>query len=52
MFAYLAYRLDDTSRLTLLLNASYADFQIPNIPGHAAGFNLDNRPKFDSRKAE
>lgn len=29
-FAYLSYHLDDTSRITLLTSASYADFQIPN----------------------
>ena len=35
LFTYLAYRLDDTSRLSLLLNISDADFQIPNVPGAA-----------------
>jgi hypothetical protein len=32
-FDYFAYHIDDTSRLTVLLNASYADFQIPDVPG-------------------
>ncbi|HUB26293.1 MAG TPA: hypothetical protein VL992_12760, partial [Tepidisphaeraceae bacterium] len=31
-FDYLSYHLDDYSRITLLLNSSYADFQIPDVP--------------------
>ncbi len=50
LFTYLAYRLDDTSRVTLLLNASYADFQIPNVPGTPAAFTLNNLSTFDSSK--
>jgi outer membrane receptor protein involved in Fe transport len=33
LFTYLSYRIDDTSRLSLLLNASNADFQIPDTAG-------------------
>lgn len=33
LFTYLAYRLDDTSRVSLLLNGSYSQFQIPST-GH------------------
>ncbi len=50
LFTYLAYRLDDTSRVTLLLNASYADFQIPNVPGTPPAFTLNNISTFDSSK--
>jgi outer membrane receptor protein involved in Fe transport len=39
-FGYFSYRLDDTSRLSLLANASYADFDIPVTPGLAPAFNL------------
>jgi len=31
-FDYFSYHLNDTSRISLLLNASYADFQIPDVP--------------------
>ena len=30
LFTYLSYQIDDSSRLSLLLNGSYADFQLPN----------------------
>ena len=33
LFTYLSYRIDDTSRVSLLVNASNADFQIPNTAG-------------------
>ena len=32
-FTYLSYVLDDTSRISLMGSASYADFQLPNTPG-------------------
>jgi outer membrane receptor protein involved in Fe transport len=38
-FAYLSYRLDDTSRLSLLLNGSNSDFQIPDVPGLAPAYD-------------
>ncbi len=47
-FTYLAYRIDDTSRVTLLLNASYSTFQLPNTPGLPQQFDLVNRPYADS----
>ena len=34
-FAYISYNIDKTSRVSLLLNGSYADFQLPNTPGPA-----------------
>jgi outer membrane receptor protein involved in Fe transport len=40
-FAYLAYHIDDTSRISLLLNGSYANFQIPNVPNVPPAFNLN-----------
>lgn len=33
MFGYLAWQLDDTSRLSMLVNGSYGHFQIPDLPG-------------------
>jgi outer membrane receptor protein involved in Fe transport len=32
-FAYFSYVLDDTSRISVMLSASYANFEIPNTPG-------------------
>ena len=32
-FGYLSYRLDDTSRLSLITNNYYGDFEIPDTPG-------------------
>ena len=48
-FVYLSYRLDDTSRIALLLNASYADFQLPDIPGLPRKFDLAGTTSADSR---
>ncbi|MEY2430147.1 MAG: hypothetical protein QOJ40_3032, partial [Verrucomicrobiota bacterium] len=36
-FAYLSYVLDDTSRISLMGSASYADFELPNTPGLPPG---------------
>lgn len=47
-FAYLSYRFDATSRLTLLLNASDADFQIPDTPGLSPRFQLEGDLPADS----
>jgi outer membrane receptor protein involved in Fe transport len=47
-FGYFSYLLDDTSRLTLLLSASYADFEIPNTPGLSPTYTLTNGPPADS----
>ena len=32
-FTYLSYILDETSRISVMGSASYADFQVPNTPG-------------------
>ncbi len=32
-FAYFSYILDDTSRVNVMLSASYANFEVPNTPG-------------------
>ena len=47
-FGYFSYRLDDTSRLTLLLSASYAAFQIPDTPGLSPTYQLAGNPPADS----
>ena len=36
-FGYFSYILDDTSRVSVMLSASYANFEIPNTPGLPAG---------------
>ena len=43
LFGYFAYRLDQTSRVTLLLSSSYSDFQIPNTPGLTPTYSPDRR---------
>jgi outer membrane receptor protein involved in Fe transport len=48
LFAYLAYHIDDTSRLTFMLNGSYANFQIPNTPGLPQQFALSGVPFYSS----
>ena len=50
IFGYLSYRVDDSSRLSLLLNASDSDFQIPDSPGIQPAFNLAGHPTADSAK--
>lgn len=47
-FGYLSYRLDDTSRLSVLTNASYANFEVPNTPDIDPSFTLAGVPTFDS----
>ena len=37
-FGYFAWQLDDTSRLSMLLNGSYGHFQIPDLAGKPALF--------------
>src|SRR4029077_4358623 len=39
-FAYMSYIIDDTSRISLMLSATKARFQIPNTPGIPPSFNL------------
>ena len=36
-FTYMSYLLSDTSRLSFMGSASYANFQVPNTPGLPAG---------------
>lgn len=43
-FSYFSYILDDTSRINVMLSASYADFQIPNTPGLPAGTSPNGNP--------
>ena len=47
-FGDISYVIDDTSRLSLLLSASYGDFQIPNNPNQPVGFTLDGVRPFNS----
>ena len=36
-FGYMSYIMDETSRITAMASASYADFQVPNTPGLPPG---------------
>jgi len=38
LFGYFSHRFDNTSRLTLLLSSSYADFEIPDTAGLAPNY--------------
>jgi outer membrane receptor protein involved in Fe transport len=49
-FDYVSYNIDDSSRVSLLANASYGDFQIPNTPGLAPTFALAGSTFSDSSK--
>jgi len=56
-FTYLSYHIDDTSRVSILANASYADFQIPDVPDATPAFILpgstfDNPAKIDETQNE
>ena len=48
LFGYFSYRIDQTSRLSLLVNASYSDFELPNTPGLKPMFDLAGHPSADS----
>jgi outer membrane receptor protein involved in Fe transport len=43
-FSYFSYILDDTSRINVMLSASYSDFEIPNTPGLPAGTSPNGNP--------
>ncbi len=43
-FGYMQYLIDNTSRLSLILSAYDADFQIPNNPGQLPAFGLAGVP--------
>ncbi len=47
-FAYVSYNIDKTSRVSLLLNGSYADFQLPNTPRLPEKFELAGVRSADS----
>jgi outer membrane receptor protein involved in Fe transport len=42
-FTYLSYILDHTSRVTLMVGASYSNFQVPDSPGLPAGTSPDGQ---------
>jgi outer membrane receptor protein involved in Fe transport len=48
VFGYFSYRFDRTSRLTLLLSSSDANFQIPDTAGIEPIYQLANSPPADS----
>jgi outer membrane receptor protein involved in Fe transport len=51
LFGCFSHHFDQTSRLTLLLNSSYAGFQIPDTAGLATAYQLVNSPPADSAAA-
>jgi outer membrane receptor protein involved in Fe transport len=51
LFGYFSHHFDQTSRVTLLLSGSYADFQIPDTAGVAPIYQLTNSPPADSAAA-
>ncbi|HWE93392.1 MAG TPA: TonB-dependent receptor [Tepidisphaeraceae bacterium] len=52
LFTYLSLHLDDTSRLSLFMNASYGEFQIPDEKGLAPAFNLAGHPTVFSQNTD
>ncbi|MGD0766856.1 MAG: TonB-dependent receptor [Tepidisphaeraceae bacterium] len=48
LFVYSTYHIDDTSRLSFIVNGSDADFQIPNVPNVPVAFPIGNYSTFDS----
>jgi outer membrane receptor protein involved in Fe transport len=48
LFVYSTYHIDDTSRLSFFINASNADFQIPNVPNVPPAFTLGTDSTFNS----
>ena len=48
LFGYFSYRLDPTSRVSLLMNATMGRFQLPNSRGVQPAFDLAGTPNFDS----
>lgn len=48
LFLYLSYHIDDTSRLSLIANGNYSDFQIPNNPGQKPAYQVGNQTSYDS----
>ncbi len=49
MFSYLSYLIDDTSRVSFMGSASYANFEVPNTPGLPAGTTPDGSTTWNAR---
>ena len=43
-FGYFSFHIDDTSRISLLVNGSYANFQVPDSSGLPQSFALKGHP--------
>ncbi|MGD0141059.1 MAG: TonB-dependent receptor [Tepidisphaeraceae bacterium] len=48
LFVYSTYHIDDTSRLSFIVNGSNADFQIPDVPGVLPAYSIGSLSTFDS----
>jgi outer membrane receptor protein involved in Fe transport len=46
-FGYFSYILDDTSRVSVMLSASYGNFEIPNTPGLPPGTSPDGSTQWN-----
>jgi outer membrane receptor protein involved in Fe transport len=46
-FVFLSYVLDDTSRVSFMGSASYADFEVPNVPNQGPGTFMDMATPFN-----
>src|SRR5205823_3555975 len=51
-FAYFSYLIDESSRLSLMLNGGQSDFQIPNSQNQTPVFILGNISSFNSSKLD
>ncbi len=51
-FGYMQYLIDNTSRLSLIISAYDADFQIPNNPGQTPAFGLAGVPTIPGSVAD
>ena len=47
-FGYLAYTLNDDSRITAMFGTTNNRFQIPDVPGQTPSYTLDSAPPKDS----
>ncbi len=47
-FGKISYLIDDSSRISLILSASYGDFQLPTVPNQTPAFKVAGAPIVES----
>lgn len=47
-FGKISYLIDDSSRISLILSASYGDFELPDVPNKTPSFQVAGRPFIES----